>query len=340
MYLLASSLTGSRRAAAVAGVLFVPVPFRAQEADRKQPPGPLGIRSQPTQCAYIGLAKGLRPLGPPHTETAARRRLRPAVDASVAGPRTGGLMSVPVFRQRKRRSLSRSTGAETASATTGPLPRKPPPSSAPQTWGGRADACVQPGAAPPAGGMTDREVGHDEITRDGEEDNEGSDRAAEAGLPCDRTRHLIKVDTHEPHTGSGARRERPAKDLRSSAPAGVPPVTPAGPRRSPRNLPVQERDRRAALGSNVRAVAARAATCVSSERAAPAPPGATTRRDTTASSALSRAMGFGVPQSGAGTAMPWRRRHGHRAPAGRRGSPRTGHDPARATAGQRSAQRN
>ena len=97
------------------------VPFRAQEADRKQPPGPLGIRSQPTQCAYIGLAKGLRPLGPPHTETAARRRLRPAVDASVAGPRTGGLMSVPVFRQRKRRSLSRSTGAETASATTGPL---------------------------------------------------------------------------------------------------------------------------------------------------------------------------------------------------------------------------
>ena len=36
MYLLASSLTGSRPAATVAGVLFVFVPFRAQEAGHLQ----------------------------------------------------------------------------------------------------------------------------------------------------------------------------------------------------------------------------------------------------------------------------------------------------------------
>ena len=36
MYLLALSLTGSRPAAAVAGVLFVFVPFRAQEAGHLQ----------------------------------------------------------------------------------------------------------------------------------------------------------------------------------------------------------------------------------------------------------------------------------------------------------------
>ena len=39
--------------------------------------GRLGIRSQPTQCAYIGLAKGRRPLGPPHRGTAPLRRFRP-----------------------------------------------------------------------------------------------------------------------------------------------------------------------------------------------------------------------------------------------------------------------
>ena len=51
-------------------------------------------------------------------------------------------------------------------------------------------------------------------------------------------------------------------------------------------------------------------------RAAPAPPGATTRPDTAAQSSPSRAGGFGARRSGVRD-TPWRRRHGRRALAGR-----------------------
>ena len=55
------------------------------------------MRSQPTQCAYIRLAKGLRPLGPPPGETAPLRRFGPAADVAVVRSRARRIMTARRF---------------------------------------------------------------------------------------------------------------------------------------------------------------------------------------------------------------------------------------------------
>ena len=54
---------------------------------------PVKCHSQPTQCAYIGLAGGSAPSTPGRRYGAAPRRFGPAVDAAVAGPLAGRSMS-------------------------------------------------------------------------------------------------------------------------------------------------------------------------------------------------------------------------------------------------------
>ena len=52
-------------------------------------PDELDVRSQPTQCAYIGIWRRAPPPRPPQEDSARRAGSNPAVDAPVTGSRAG-----------------------------------------------------------------------------------------------------------------------------------------------------------------------------------------------------------------------------------------------------------